>query len=162
MNISAEMIADLVINIISVLVLVLVVTKLAYKPVKKFMDARTERVTAEKNRAEEALKLANEKEEKYNSLLEKSKEAEEEAVRNGEATARAEASKIIDTAEKKAEQILLNAQKKADEKYKKSVEDAKEEIVSLSINMSEKILSREITDDDNKKIVNDFLNSLEG
>ncbi len=161
MELSVEMIADLVINIVSVIVLFLVVTKLGYKPVKKFMDTRTERVMADKKKAEEMLKEAEEKEAKYTELLENSEKASREAVRQGEEKARVEAGKIIDTAEKKAESIIQNAEKKAEEKYKKTVQNAEDEIVDISIDVAEKLLSREITDADNRKIVREFLDTLE-
>ncbi len=160
MNISVEMIADLIINIVSVIVLFLVVRKLAYNPVKKFMAARTQRVMDEKKQADEALARANKKEKKYDELLNNSAAAEREAIIRGEEAARQEAEKIIHSAQEKAASILHTAEKKAEEKYKKTVEDAENEIVELSMEAAAKLLAREITDDDNKKIVNDFLQSL--
>ena len=52
LGITKDLIADLIINIGSIVVLFVIVKKLAYKPVKKFMDARTERVMAQKTEAE--------------------------------------------------------------------------------------------------------------
>ena len=53
LGMSKDLIADLLINIVSIIVLYLVVKKLAYKPVKKFLDARTQRVEAQKTEAED-------------------------------------------------------------------------------------------------------------
>ena len=160
MNISADMIADLVINILSILVLFFVVRKLAYKPVKKFMDARTERIMNEK---ENALKLASEakqKSEKYEELLKKCEDAEKKAIQKGEDEAREEAEHIIDAAHTKASQIIGNAEKKAAEKYEKAVEEAQDEIVDISLEMASKLLSRQVNDEDNRKIVEEFLASI--
>ena len=55
LGMSKDLIADLLINIVSIIVLYLVVKKLAYNPVKKFLDARTEKVEAQK--AEAASKI---------------------------------------------------------------------------------------------------------
>ena len=54
LGMSKDLIADLLINIVSIIVLYLVVKKLAYKPVKKFLDARTEKVETEKAEAEKS------------------------------------------------------------------------------------------------------------
>lgn len=157
MNISTEMIADLIINIVSILVLFTVVRKLAYKPVKKFMQARTERVMKQKQDAEELAANAKQQSEEYSTLLKNSADAEKQAFKKGEERAKAEAQKIIADANDKANSIIATAQKKAEEAHKKMLEDAEDEIIDLSIEMSSKLLGREMNDDDNKKIVRNFL-----
>ena len=69
LGMSKDLIADLLINIVSIIVLYLVVKKLAYNPVKKFLNARTEKVEAQKLEAAENLKEANEMKEKYDKDL---------------------------------------------------------------------------------------------
>lgn len=160
MNISADMIADLVINILSILVLFFVVRKLAYKPVKRFMDARTERIMNEKANAEKLASEAKQKGEEYEELLKKCEDAEKKAIQKGEDEAREEAERIIDTAHAKASQIISNAEKKAAEKYEKAVEEAQDEIVDISLEMASKLLSRQVNDDDNRRIVEGFLASI--
>ena len=69
LGMSKDLIADLLINIVSIIVLYLVVKKLAYNPVKKFLNARTEKVEAQKLEAAENLKEANEMKEKYDVII---------------------------------------------------------------------------------------------
>ncbi len=162
MDLSKEMLVDIAINIINILVLFFVVRKLAYKPVKKFMDERTAKVTAEK---ENALRLSEECEEKigeYNKLLKESEKAKEESVKEGIKEAEKQSAVIIGEARKKAELITVNAEKKAEDERKKLMEEAKSDIISLVFDASEKVLCREVNDEDNKKAVEDFLNSFEG
>ena len=52
--VSKEMIADLIINIINILVLFFLTKALLYKPVKKFLNARRERMEAERQAAAQA------------------------------------------------------------------------------------------------------------
>ena len=65
LGMSKDLIADLLINIVSIIVLYLVVKKLAYNPVKKFLVARTERIEAEKAEVSKTLSEATEMKEKY-------------------------------------------------------------------------------------------------
>ncbi len=160
MNISAEMIADLVINIVSILVLFLVVRKLAYKPVKKFMTERAERILKDKTQAQELSRIAEEKSKSCDELIKENEIAKKEAIKKGEEEGRKEAESIIGNATLKAERIIADAEKKAQEKYQKATEEASDDILRASFEISEKLLSREITDEDNKKIVEDFLKSL--
>ncbi len=160
LGITKDLIADLVINIGSIIVLFLIVKKLAYKPVKRFMDERTQRVNALKADAEAREKEAQEKIERYNVLLEESEKAKAQAVKVGEQQALEESKLIISNAKDKAQSIVENANKKAQEKYDSAIEEANDYIVNLTIDASSHLLKREITDEDNKKIVKDFLDSV--
>ena len=84
LGMSKDLIADLLINIVSIIVLYLVVKKLAYNPVKKFLDARTERVEAEKAEASKNLSEATEMKEKYDELLKDSENAKADAIKEGD------------------------------------------------------------------------------
>ncbi len=159
LGITKDLIADLIINIGSIVVLFIIVKKLAYKPVKKFMDERTARVMAQK---EEAQKLSEEsiaKSQEYDVLLKECETAKETAIKEGEKEALKESERIVTEAKKKAEDIVAKAEKKAQEKQTRAIEEANDYIVNLIMEGSSQLLSREITDDDNKKIVEQFLNS---
>ena len=57
---------------------------------------------------------------------------------------------------------MSKANIKAQDKYDRAVEEANDYIVNLTIDASSMLLKREINDDDNKKIVEEFLNSVDG
>ena len=61
---------DLLLNLLNIVLLFLIVRTLAYKPIRKFMDARTARVTAEAKAAEEKAAEAEKLKEEYTQLLE--------------------------------------------------------------------------------------------
>ena len=52
---------DLLINILNIIILFVIVKTLIYKPVKKFLDARTKRINDAKNELEEKTKQVQEK-----------------------------------------------------------------------------------------------------
>ncbi len=162
LGITKDLLADLVINIVSIIVLFLVVKKLAYNPVKKFMDARTQRVTAQKLEAEKLAEEAQAKALEYDELLKECETAKAQAIKEGETVAREESGQIVSAAKEKAQAILDNANKKAEEKYNRMIDEANDYIVNLTIKASSKLLKREVNDEDNKKIVEDFLNSVDG
>lgn len=157
MDLSKEMLVDIVINIINILVLFFVVKALAYKPVKRFMQNRAEKTLEAKAAAEALYKESEEKISEYSALVSESKKAKEKAIEEGEKEGREEAAAIIADAEQKAEKILLDAEKKAEELKKKAVEDAREEIIETAIEASEKLLLREVSDSDNIRFVKRFI-----
>ena len=98
LGITKDLLADLVINIVSIVVLFLVVKKLAYNPVKKFMAARTEKVMAQKLEAEKLAEEAQAKTSEYEELLKECENAKAQAIKEGEALAREESGQIVSAA----------------------------------------------------------------
>ena len=162
LGITKDLLADLVINIVSIVVLFLVVKKLAYNPVKKFMAARTEKVMAQKLEAEKLAEEAQAKSFEYEEHLKECENAKAQSIKEGEALAREESGQIVSAAKEKAQSIIDNANKKAEEKYNRMIDEANDYIVNLTIDASSKLLKREVNDEDNRKIVEAFLNSVDG
>ncbi len=162
LGITKDLIADLIINIGSMVVLFLVVKKLAYKPVKKFMDERTARVMAQKEEAQRLSEEARIKSEECDVVLKECEEAKANAVKQGEKEALRESEEILTQAKQKASDIIDKANKKAQEKYDRAIEEANEYIVNLTLDASSMLLQRQMTDEDNKKIVEQFLGSVKG
>ncbi len=157
LGITKDLIADFIINIGSIVVLFLIVKKLVYKPVKKFTDERTARIMAQKEEAEKLSAESGAKLKEYNALLKECETAKINAIKEGEKEALKESEHIVTDAKKKAEEIVAKAEKKAQGKYDRAVEEANDYIVNLIMDGSSHLLKREITDEDNKKIVEEFL-----
>ncbi len=162
LGISKDLIADLLINIISIIVLYLVVKKLAYNPVKKFLDARTAKVEEQKTLAEKNLLEANELKEKYDKLLKDCDSTKADALKEGVATAEKEAKIILDNAKEEAKAIVDKATKTAQIKEQEAIDNSREQIIDLALDASSALLKRQLGDADNKKIIEDFLTSING
>ncbi|MBE6748279.1 MAG: ATP synthase F0 subunit B [Ruminococcaceae bacterium] len=160
LGMSKDLIADLLINIVSIIVLYLVVKKLAYNPVRKFLNARTEKVEAAKAEAQKNLEEATEMKEKYDELLKESENAKAEAIKEGINNARAEATEILDSAREQAKTIVDKANKNAKAKEQELIDSSRDEIVNLAIDASATLLKRDFDDADNKRLIEDFLDSL--
>lgn len=138
-----------------------VVIKFAYKPVAKYIKARQDFV-------ESQLKSAKEKETFAQENFQKS----EESIRKS----RVEASAIVDKAKtdaiKAKEEIIAKLdeeiaakRKQAEEdiirERKQAEEDIKEDIIDVALVASSALLKREVSDDDNKKFLDEFITSLD-
>ncbi len=160
LGLTKDLLADLLLNIISIIVLYLVVKKLAYKPVKKFLDARTEKIEAEKTSAAEKLSEATEMKEKYDELLKDCENAKADAIKEGIQKAKEEAREIVDSAREQAKTIVDKANRNVAQKEQEIIENSREEIVNLAIDASATLLRREFDDSDNKRLIESFLDSL--
>lgn len=162
MELSSDLLIDLVINIASIVVLFLIVKKLAYKPVKNYMSSRTQRIVERETEANELAEQAKQKEAEYNELIKNSDSLKAEAVRNAEAQARIQAQQIVDNANRKAEQIVSAAEKKSADEYELMLENGRDEMVKLTVDISSKLLARNIDTADNRKAVEAFFAALDG
>ena len=148
---------DLLLNILNIILLFIITRFLVYKPVKKFMQERKDRIEKEKAEAAEKLQEAESLKEEYSSLLSDAENKARQTVLDGESDAKKRSAEIIEKAQNEAEQIKQDARDEAQKEKEDTINSMKDDIASLAVSVSEKILSREITDKDNLKIVENFL-----
>ena len=158
----SDAVKDLIINIINIIILFVIVRGLAYKPVKKFLDARKERVAKELSDAAAAKQNAEEEALKYKELTEKSKAEGTEIINEAERTAKQSAAEIIASAKQSAAEITEKARENAKREREAQVASMKDEIAELAFDISRQVLSREVTDEDNMRIADSFFEEYQG
>ncbi len=153
---SKDMIADLILNIINILVLFFVTKALLYKPVKKFLNARAEKLEAAQKEAADAKAQAQMSKAKYDAVLSDAEKVRTEAVEKAEAEAKAAAERILAEAKAQAADTVETGRKKAESERKKILDGAKEDIVDAALDATEKLLGRVVADEDNRRIIDGF------
>ncbi len=148
--------ADLLLNIINIIILFVVVKALVYKPVKKFLDNRNARVTEETGKAERMLDEANATLSQKDKLLNEGIKKGEEEAGKIIAEARENSRNIVDNAKKNATEIEEKALREAKEEKDKFIASSRDEIAELAVKIAERILKRETSKEDNEKIVKEF------
>lgn len=154
--ISSEMLADLVINIINIVILFLVTKKLLYKPVKQYLDARKEKIAAQFEEAQLSKKEAEEAKTEYCELIENAQALFDRTVDEAKAQAKESAERIVLDAKQQAQKLIDEAKLSAEAEHQKMLENAKNDIADVAVQISNKIIQREITDADNRRIIDSF------
>lgn len=147
---------DLLLNILNIVLLFFITKKLVYKPVRKFLDDRTERVNAAKADAENAKAEADRAKAEYENRTAGISEEAARLTDEARAKANEEAKEIIAKANAEAERIVGKAKEDADGEKQKAVLAAKDDIMDLAFGISEKVLGRSVSDEDNMKIAEAF------
>lgn len=153
---SKEMLADLLINIVNILVLFFVTKKLLYKPVKKYLDARKEKVAAAFAEAEAMKAEAAQAKESCDKIVAEADAEKDRLLREAQTEASAKADKLLKDAASQADGIIEEAREQARHAHDKAIGDSKNEIADIALQISEKIMGRSVTDEDNKKIIDSF------
>ena len=147
---------EILIYIINFLVTFLLLYLLLYKPVSKFLGERRDRIAnslagavATKNEAEGILREAKAE---LASTGEKARQLSQEAIEN----AAFDAERIVDDAEEKASEMIVRAREQMEAERQAALERAYTELVSFAGTLASRILSREITIEDNREIAERF------
>jgi F-type H+-transporting ATPase subunit b len=140
-------------------ILFVVLRLVLYKPVKKFLDEREARF---RNREEEIERRDHETQAdraRYDELLGHVKEESDGLIRDSRQSANRRAEEILSDAEKQAEEMIRQARRQIAEEQKQARQEMKDQIVDLAVDMAGRILEREVTAEDHRRIVERFLKS---
>ena len=152
---------DALATFLAFIVLLLVAFFFAYKPVKNLIKKRGDYVEGKIKDADDKEKQANQK------LLDADKK-----IKDSNVEAMAIVEKAKEDALKEKERIAQEAKlareeevKKAKEQIAQEIEASKDEvhkeIVSVALDASKKVLSREVNSKDNEKLIDDFIKDLD-
>ncbi len=153
---------DFVIQLCAFVLLILIVFFVGYKPMKKAIKARGDAIendlaTAKAKRLEAEAAASNKE-----ATIEEGKKEASRIVAEAKLEAEAKGKSIVNEAK---EQAAL-ARKRADEEIaqakEKSRQDAKEEIIDVSMAATSRILAREVNEEDNARLVADFIDEVSG
>ena len=141
-------------------VLFFLMYKLAYKPVKKILDARSEyeqsRITEADAYKEETIRL---NEEAKQGIIEANKTAEDII-----ASAREEADTIkrelVEQGKEHSKQMMENAQREIEVQRSKMLQDLHSEIVDATISATEKMLKVKIENQEDKDNIDTFVKEV--
>ena len=150
----------IMLHVLNTAVLFVALYFLLYRPVRRFLDRRRQGVLKDiedarnlKAQADAALAESRERlNASYSEAISKAAKIQEQAAEN--------AKKIVEAAKEEAERIIQNAHKAADEAIKSNEQAMRDFAASLAVDISAKILGREITDDDNLRLIDDFLKEV--
>lgn len=152
---------EIIIHIINIIVLFFILRLLLYKPIHNYLTARAGHVSSQleeaKGRQAEAMKTK----EQYDRLMADSKKEADEKISEIILKAHADAEIIIQKANEKASSVVDEAKKQAEIEKKNILKDMRDEIADFSLNIARKILSREINEIDNRKIIDSFFEGRE-
>lgn len=140
--------------------MVFVFFKFAYKPLKKKIKERQD--YTEKNIQDAELKNqdASRNLEDTKMNLDQSHARADDIINQAKKTAQVSADQILEDANKKAEQIRIQSEKDAIELKEEAKRQVHDEIVTTAIAASKEILGRELTKEDNDKVIDDFIDKI--
>ena len=147
---------DIVIHILNILVLYFLLRLILYKPVKAFMDKRTASVEANLKSAKFAKVEADELKSELDAKLKGADDVVEQRLLDGTAKAGEAAEAIVEQAHTQSAEILDKARKQAQDERAQMVSTLQNQISDMAVGLAKEILRREVSKEDNAKVISDF------
>jgi F-type H+-transporting ATPase subunit b len=152
---------EIIAQVISFLILLFLLRAFAWKKVLKLLDDRKEKISLELQEIEEAKQeitgLKADYEAKLSSIEQVTAAKIQEAIAEGKMVQE----EIRKRANENAQEIIENAKKNIKYELAQAKEELKNDIIDLTIGATEHIIREKLTGEDDKKLINEFLQTLD-
>ena len=144
------------IHVFNVIVMFIVLRLLVYKPILKFMKKRENAFADKVDSLDERDKQLIQQKEQYERMMSEAHNEAAAIVTRSNEMAREHARDIADDAKDHARGLVLRAKHEIEAEKIQVRQDMKTEIAEMGIQIAEKVLAREISLEDNRKIIDEF------
>jgi len=155
-----EINATILAQILNFLILVVLLRAVAYKPVARLLQQRSDKIRNDLEKAEADRKAAEQTLADYKVQLAEAHKKAQDIVDKANITARQEHDAAVAETRKEIERMKQVAQAEIESERNRAFEDMKSQIVTLSLAAAGKVVSKNIDTKENDKLVNEFISGL--
>ncbi len=144
----------------NLLILMLLVKKFLFKPVVDILQKRQDEVDKIYADANKAKDEANTLRADYENRLAAAKEEAGEIVKTATAAAQRKSTEMLEEAQTKASGLVARAEAQIAQEKKKAINEIKDEISGMAVDIASKVVEREISAKDHEKLIEDFIKNV--
>ncbi len=157
MSFDKEFFVTLAFTILNIVILYIVLRKILFKPVTKYMDNRTKKIQDALDAAEESKEMVRQMKVEYDEKIKAAKDEGQKVIEMYKQMAEKEYNSIVESAKKEADQMISNAKAELQVEKEQLVASIKGEISDLVLATSEKVLKKNLDNDTNRKLISEFV-----
>lgn len=151
---------DILLHIANTVILLIAIRLLVYKPVRKFLNARTERVNAQLDDAAAKREQADAALAEAQAGQRAASEAAVKVQTEGALRAQEIGDQLIADAKEHAAEILRKASVEADAIRAAAQEEVQEQALTMAVQIAERMIGRELAVKDNETLAREFLTKV--
>lgn len=144
----------------NLLILTWILKRFLWKPVTKVLEARKNEVDGIYREAESAAREAELDRLEYRAKLDGARSEADEIVRTAKARAERMGESIIGDAKERASSTLHRAEAEIELERRRAMKELKDEISTISLQIAENVVGREISEDDHRGLIDSFIDEL--
>ena len=139
------------------IILLIAMYFLMYKPLRKTMDLRHDKIKNDIEAAESLKADADDMKKEISAELAKSRETAQEIIARAQKTADAQKDEIVAAAKAEAQKMIEKAHAEIKEEKEKVIGEIRDEAANLAIYAASKLISESLNDDAHKKLVDKYI-----
>jgi len=147
-------------QICNLFIQVFLIKKFLLGPIRKVIEERKKLATAELDKARESNEQALAMKEEYEKSIADAKTEANEILSTANKTAEVRAEEILRQANDEAVAMKSKAAADIEQEKKTAINEIKNEIGSMAMDIAGKVIEREVNEEDHKKLVNEFIDNV--
>ena len=153
----SNIIPDALAAFISLVIFVLIMKKLLFKPVTNVLEQRRANIDKDREEAKLMMKNATDMQNSYEGKLKGAKNDADRIRAQAKSQAQKEAGAIVRRAKMEADQMKMSARIDIEAERDHMIMDIKEEVVDVALSAATKVMKENMNVDKNKEIVREFI-----
>lgn len=152
---------ELIAQTLTFIILLVLMRVFAWKPILAILDKRRQRIVDELKAIDQKQKEIDLIKQEYKAKLDAIEDEAKERITQAVNQARDLAGEIKKNAHSDADKIISSGREMIRHEISLAKEEIKTQIVSLAVSVAEHVIEEKLTEVEDKKLINDFLNSIE-
>jgi F-type H+-transporting ATPase subunit b len=136
---------------------VYLIKRFLFKPINEMLAKRKAMADAEISDATKAKDEANAMKAEYEQNMQDAKNKANEILTSAQKTAALQSEEILRDATSQAAMLKAKAESDIEQEKRKAVNDIKDEIGGMAVEIAGKVIEREICEDDHAKLIDEFI-----
>lgn len=152
----------ILISLCNLLIIFLVVKRFLFQPVNAMLQKRGEAIDKQYADADTANKAAQADKAAYQRKMEQVQAEADMLLQQARKTARARSDVMLSDAKEKADEMYQKAYAGIEEEKRRAEQELRQEVASLALELTQKMLQREVKGDDHRELIDSFLEEIGG
>lgn len=136
---------------------VYLIKRFLFKPVNEMLEKRKALADAQIREAEKAKADADAIKTEYEQNMKEAKEKANEILTTAQRTAALQSEEVLKEAASQAAALKSKAESDIAQEKRKAVNEIKDEIGGMAVEIAEKVIEREISEEDHTKLIDEFI-----
>jgi F-type H+-transporting ATPase subunit b len=148
---------DIIFQLLMFIILLALLKKYAWGPLVGIMKQREDHIANEIEAAEKSRVEANKFLEETRQELKKAREDAQALIENAKKQGERQKDEIIAAARQEAERLKESAKAEINRQKEQAVAELREQVASLSVLIASKVIEKELSEQDQEKLIQDFI-----
>ena len=147
-------------QIANLFIQVMLIKKFLFKPIRNILEKRKALADAQISEATKTREEAEAMKAEYEANIANARNKASEIISSAQKTATAQSEQIIKEASEQAVSMKAKAESDIAQEKRKAVNEIKNEIGSMAMEIAGKVIEREICEEDHTKLIDEFINKV--